>query len=613
MKKRIYIYELDCYKVASEEQIQRMRISPERYFNLEGLPSEELAEKLEEFIWERGKMLAPSSMASEVTYYNNIREFLIDRKIQSLDAREEEKIIRMLKGWMLERGYALSSKKYRPAYDKIGIESPSIVRHMKKILKFLEEEDGRDEQEKDIWTLKNFDFPIYRNPIKNTETINFTKIVQPDIREEVKKVIFMHLKYSPCAYGNGNFAIENVERHLQEKNLNNLKQSDKELYGMYLTDCKISRYQLLTDDGGNVFRHLAAQTAKREAVIPEVDNFAGEIQEKETLERENGTVEEHLEEANKKREEAEQAEKGEENNIAAQKPQGEVKNPIEDANQWKKSSILSLVVRDESSLSNKAISLEHTLEHRQKEAGNLPVQGAILEELWFAKYLETHMSSYRQVQSNHALDYEWEYILNGESTDRDNLKETVKSLITIREIANMGYLIRDQQKCIEAQELATALMGWSMNPAVISATKWGIIAAWAYSESILDVRALLEGRKIAWIKNAEQWTTGINQTSEAVDGFAMAKDCENGWDYMKYLKFLVSMKKNSAVNYRSMDIIEVNTSAISGKSIQMDHMMTGCESEVTYEAEPLFWNLITIKTLGMETFRIDRSNQYTYF
>ena len=220
MKKRIYIYELDCYKVASEEQIQRMRISPERYFNLEGLPSEELAEKLEEFIWERGKMLAPSSMASEVTYYNNIREFLIDRKIQSLDAREEEKIIRMLKGWMLERGYALSSKKYRPAYDKIGIESPGIVRHMKKILKFLEEEDDRDEQEKDIWTLKNFDFPIYGNPIKNTETINFTKIVQPDIREEVKKVIFMHLKYSPLGTIHSEIAaVKRFSKFLKRKHL----------------------------------------------------------------------------------------------------------------------------------------------------------------------------------------------------------------------------------------------------------------------------------------------------------------------------------------------------------------------------------------------------------
>ncbi|MFR8168888.1 MAG: DUF5702 domain-containing protein [Lachnospiraceae bacterium] len=421
-----------------------------------------------------------------------------------------------------------------------------------------------------------------------------------------------------CAYGSGNFAIENVEKRLQEKNLNNLKQSEKELYGINLTECKITGYQLLTDDGGNVFRHLAARTAKREALVQEVDDFAEEIQQKETLEQENGTVEKRLEEANKTIEEAEQAKQAENTeekvgDISAQKPQEEVKNPIEDANQWKKSAVLSLVVRDESQLSNKAIALEHTLEHRQKETGNLSVQGAILEELWFVKYLETHMGSYRQVSSNHALDYEWEYILNGESSDRDNLKETVKSLIMIREIANMGYLIQDQQKCIEAEELAVALMGWSMNPPVVDATKWGILAAWAYSESILDVRALLEGRRIAWIKNAEQWTTGINQTGEAVDGFAMAKDCENGWDYLKYLQFLICMKKDSAVNYRSMDIIEVNTNAMYEKSIQMDHMMTGCESRVSYEAEPLFWNMITIQRLGMETFQIDRCNQYTYF
>lgn len=60
----------------------------------------------------------------------------------------------MLKGWMLEKGYALSSKKYRPAYDKVGIETPNIVKHMKKFLKFLEEEDDRDEQEKIYGRLK---------------------------------------------------------------------------------------------------------------------------------------------------------------------------------------------------------------------------------------------------------------------------------------------------------------------------------------------------------------------------------------------------------------------------------------------------------------------------
>ena len=415
------------------------------------------------------------------------------------------------------------------------------------------------------------------------------------------------------AYGTGNFSLENVEKRLQEKNADNLKPSAKGFYEIQMTNCKISRYQLLTDEGGDVFRHLAAETAKREAVLQEVEDFAEEIQQKEKLEQENGTVEEHLEEANKKREEAEQAQKEETENISAQKPVQEVKNPIEEANKWKKSGILSLVVRDESQLSNKAMSLEHTLEHRQKETGNLSVQGAVLDELWFMKYLETYMGSHQQVKANHVLDYEVEYILNGESSDRDNLKETVKSLIKIREIANMGYLIQDKQKCLEAEELAAALMGWSMNPAVISATKLGILAAWAYSESILDVRALLEGRRIAWIKSADQWTTSINQSGEAVDGFAMAKDCENGWDYMKYLKFLVCMKKDTTVNYRSMDMIEVNINATEGKEIQMNHMMTGCESEVTYEAEPLFWNMITSKELGLETFKINRSGQYTYF
>ena len=47
MKKRIYVYEMDCYKQASEEQIEKMHIRPDRYFDLEGLPSEEISRLLE--------------------------------------------------------------------------------------------------------------------------------------------------------------------------------------------------------------------------------------------------------------------------------------------------------------------------------------------------------------------------------------------------------------------------------------------------------------------------------------------------------------------------------------------------------------------------------------
>lgn len=197
MVKRIYLNELGCYKQAPEERRKKMRIRADRYFDLSGLPTEEIRRLLEEFIWERGKCLAPSSLSSEMLYYNNIRQFLIDRNIQKLAAEDEEKILRSLKSWMLENGYALSSKKYRATYDKIEIESPGMVRHMKKILEFAKEEDERNEEEKDIWDLSKFDFPILMNPIKNTKTINFKKIPQPDIREEIKKVFFMNLKYKP--------------------------------------------------------------------------------------------------------------------------------------------------------------------------------------------------------------------------------------------------------------------------------------------------------------------------------------------------------------------------------------------------------------------------------
>ena len=57
-KDRIHIYELESYKQASEEQRNSMRICKIRYFDLEGLPSREVKEILEAFIWERGKTLA---------------------------------------------------------------------------------------------------------------------------------------------------------------------------------------------------------------------------------------------------------------------------------------------------------------------------------------------------------------------------------------------------------------------------------------------------------------------------------------------------------------------------------------------------------------------------
>lgn len=106
-KDRIHIYEMESYKHASEEQRNSMRICKIRYFDLEGLPSKEVKEILEAFIWERGKTLALSSLATELTTYNNIRKFLIEKNITVLQNAYSRKDGQNFKGVDVRKGIGL--------------------------------------------------------------------------------------------------------------------------------------------------------------------------------------------------------------------------------------------------------------------------------------------------------------------------------------------------------------------------------------------------------------------------------------------------------------------------------------------------------------------------
>lgn len=73
------------------------------------------------------------------------------------------------------------------------------ISYLEKVLEFLEPEDTRPEQEKDVWKLEKLDIPIRFNPIKSCKTLIFTKILQPEIREEVKKGIYLNLQMEAIA------------------------------------------------------------------------------------------------------------------------------------------------------------------------------------------------------------------------------------------------------------------------------------------------------------------------------------------------------------------------------------------------------------------------------
>lgn len=238
MRDRIYLYEMERYQQETEEMRGKLRADPNRYFDFSDLPSREIHKMLETFIWERGKYLAPSSLASELLYYNNIRTFLIERDIKELSPEKEDQILRMLKAWMLAKGYALTSQKFRKRTGSTATESPSIINYMRRFLQFIRDRDGRSEQEKDIWNLEKFDFPIQMNPIKNAKRIGFTEISQADIKEEVKKVVYMHLKFMPLGTIHKEIGVmKKFARYLIEKDVNiaSLQELQRDHIEDYLT------------------------------------------------------------------------------------------------------------------------------------------------------------------------------------------------------------------------------------------------------------------------------------------------------------------------------------------------------------------------------------------
>ena len=102
-----------------------------------------------------------------------------------------------------------------------------------------------------------------------------------------------------------------------------------------------------------------------------------------------------------------------------------------------------------------------------------------------------------------------EYLIGGKTSDVANLKVVVRRLLLIREGINLAYLETDVQKSQEALTLALGVTSAVGNPELAEPVKHAILAAWAYAESVSDVRILLDGGHVSLIKTEAQWRTSL--------------------------------------------------------------------------------------------------------
>ena len=181
-----------------------------------------------------------------------------------------------------------------------------------------------------------------------------------------------------------------------------------------------------------------------------------------------------------------------------------------------------------------------------------------------------------------------EYLLCGKESDEKNLKATVNKLLLLREGVNFVYILADGEMRHSAELLAAAIAGGA--PGVTTALTAALLAAWAYGESLLDVRILLAGGKVPAVKTKESFQLTLENLGKLPEVLASCKEkAGEGLDYEAYLQMLFLTGKKKSYPMRALNLIECNLRKKEGMGhFQIDHCIAGLEAEAEWELSPVF-------------------------
>ena len=193
-------------------------------------------------------------------------------------------------------------------------------------------------------------------------------------------------------------------------------------------------------------------------------------------------------------------------------------------------------------------------------------------DILFLTYLFEKCGYYGNLKEDSLLQYQIEYIIAGKDNDWQNLEQIVKRLLRWREVSNMIYILSDSGKVAEAEAMALALAAVTLQPALTEPVKYTILYAWAYVESLQDVKTLLNGGRVPVFKTAADWKTGIDSIRNVRESLTN-EDSGRGLNYKEYLEVMLFLTNDHDRTFRAMDIMEMDIRKTPGNS---NFRLDGC-------------------------------------
>lgn len=359
-----------------------------------------------------------------------------------------------------------------------------------------------------------------------------------------------------------------------------LLQNRLDYFGVGGVDNSISRIQFLTDNGAQAFYEQAVYFMEHKY---DINNVQDKVSETGIWKMQEEKSEDYEKESRKKSEEFDSL-IGESGSSLPQED-----NPIAQVSKLKEKPLLELIMPKGKSVSDKNVNLSECPSGRKRNKGygdfsdETESPGA-LSSLMFGEYLLEHFSMAADREPGGALDYELEYICAGKNSDRENLEAVAKKLLMMRFASNYLFLQGSSSKRAEAEALALTLCTLAAVPVLEQAAAQMILLAWAFGESVVDLRSLLNGGRIPLTKTEKSWQLSLSalmklgESGEANDG----KNLSEGLLYKEYLRILLFLEKPEKTGMRALDLIEQNMKKVYGQTFyRADYCISRMEIKST--------------------------------
>ncbi|MDO4476245.1 MAG: DUF5702 domain-containing protein [Lachnospiraceae bacterium] len=423
--------------------------------------------------------------------------------------------------------------------------------------------------------------------------------------------------------GSGEFSIERVEDRLKhylklnaEPNQDGIASLCFDPWGLELTEGKVTKYALLTDQGGENFyqqvvgyMHETAwmdMTADLVSLYQKTDEISGK---KEQIEQEQKTADQQMEEISKAEEEKKQELEAAGNPgdgegqsdpslqlPAPAEPAEKVENPLSTLRKLKNKDLLEIVCPGMEISENRVYSRE-LCSQRSKKKGNMAMKtpyGGLVDDLLFREYLLDRFDCFTQ-PGRSKLKYELEYILSGKNGDWRNLKNVLKNMLAFRECVNYLYLSGDDASSSQVGTLAEMLIGWLGMPGLTGLLKHGLLLGWAYGESLCDVKRLTAGGRVPLQKDASTWQLSLTDLAKLdtwLDNIGGGKSEDaggSGLNYREHLRVLLYITPISQLKKRGLDMLELSIREDAKlSSFRADHCLVGMKTQISWQIPPHF-------------------------